>query len=140
MSRPFQLRAVDVGARSVPASVGEAIVSAATQAMVNSVQHAGDSSRVKRWVAIKGLRPGGIQVEVGDNGAGFDSETVPTERLGVRVSIVERVGNAGGFAKVVSSPHRGAIITVQWPASKATAKVVANPDAELLSGEKGVAP
>jgi signal transduction histidine kinase len=77
---------------------------------------------VKRWVAIKGLRPGGIQVEVGDNGAGFDADRVPTERLGVRVSIVERVGNAGGLAKVVSAPHRGASVTVVWPAPKSPAR------------------
>jgi hypothetical protein len=78
MSRPIQVRLSDVGPRSIPASAGEAIVSASTQAMVNSVQHAGDSTRVKRWVSIKGLRPGGIQVEVGDSGAGFDAGTVPT--------------------------------------------------------------
>jgi two-component sensor histidine kinase len=137
MSRPFQVRAVDVGPRSIPTSVGEAIVSAATQAMMNSVQHAGESTRVRRWVSIKGMRPGGIQVEVGDNGSGFDAESVPTERLGVRVSIVERVGNAGGHAKVVSAPHRGATITVQWPASKSTAKVVEHPDDEILSGGEG---
>jgi two-component sensor histidine kinase len=137
MSRPFQVRAVDVGPRSIPTSVGEAIVSAATQAMMNSVQHAGESTRVRRWVSIKGMRPGGIQVEVGDNGSGFDAQSVPTERLGVRVSIVERVGNAGGHAKVVSAPHRGATITVQWPASKSTAKVVEHPDDEILSGGEG---
>jgi signal transduction histidine kinase len=90
--------------------------------MVNSVQHAGDSTRIKRWVSIRGVRPGGILVEVGDNGGGFDAESVPTERLGVRVSIVERVGNAGGLAKVVSSPHRGTTITVLWPAGKSAAQ------------------
>jgi two-component sensor histidine kinase len=137
MSRPFQVRAVDVGPRSIPTGVGEAIVSAATQAMMNSVQHAGESPRVKRWVSIKGMRPGGIQVEVGDNGSGFDAEAVPTERLGVRVSIVERVGNAGGHAKVVSAPHRGATITVQWPASKSTAKVAEHPEDGILSGGDG---
>jgi hypothetical protein len=136
MSQPFQIRTVDVGTRSIPASVGEAIVSAATQAMVNSVQHAGDSTRVKRWVSIKAVRPGGIQVEVGDNGVGFDADTVPTERLGVRVSIVERVGNAGGLARVASSPHRGATITVLWPAPKSAAKPTVDPHSGLLSGEE----
>jgi signal transduction histidine kinase len=137
MSRPFQIRAVDVGPRSIPAGVGEAIVAAATQAMVNSVQHAGESSRVKRWVAIKGIRPGGIQVEVGDNGAGFDAAAVPTERLGLRVSIVERVGNAGGVATIHSQPHRGATITVQWPASKSTARPGVDGDSDLLSAKSG---
>jgi hypothetical protein len=136
MSRPIQVRLSDVGARSIPTGAGEAIVAASTQAMVNSVQHAGDSTRVKRWVAIKGLRPGGIQVEVGDNGAGFDTDAVPTERLGVRVSIVERVGNAGGVASVVSAPHRGATITVLWPAPKSASRPVEDLDAVLLSPER----
>jgi signal transduction histidine kinase len=118
MARPIQLRSTEVGPRSVPAAVGEAIVSAATQAMVNSIQHAGDSARIKRWVAIKAMRPGGIEVEVGDTGAGFDTQSVPTERLGVRVSIIERVGNAGGLARIVSSPGHGTTVTVQWPAAK----------------------
>jgi hypothetical protein len=139
LARPFQVRAVDVGPRSIPTSVGEAIVAAATQAMVNSVQHAGESTRVKRWVAIRGLRPGGIQVEIGDNGAGFDAESIPTERLGLRVSIVERVGNAGGLAKIASSPNRGAIISVQWPAPKSAVRPANDPDSGLLTHESGSA-
>jgi hypothetical protein len=124
MARPFQLRGTEVGQRSIPAAVGEAIVAAATQAMVNSVQHAGESPRIKRWVAIKALRPGGIEVEVGDTGAGFDTQSVPTERLGVRVSIIERVGNAGGVARIVSSPGRGAVVTVLWPAATQLAEAI----------------
>jgi hypothetical protein len=114
MARPFQIRSVDVGPRSVPAPVGEAIVSAATQAMVNSVQH-----------------------EVGDNGAGFDTETVPTERLGLRVSIVERVGNAGGAATVVSAPHRGTTVSIQWPSPKSDASSPVDTQLELLAAESG---
>ena len=63
-------------------------------------------------------------MEIGDNGAGFDADTVPTERLGVRVSIVERVGNAGGLARVVSAPHHGTTITVLWPAPKSANRPV----------------
>ena len=137
LSRPIQVRAVDVGPRSIPSGAGEAIVSAATQAMVNSVQHAGDSTRVKRWVSIRGMRPGGILVEVGDNGAGFDASTIPTERLGVRVSIVERVTSAGGTVKVDSAPHRGTTITVSWPAPKTEAKPLPGDDADLLATQTG---
>jgi signal transduction histidine kinase len=124
MARPFQLRGTEVGQRSIPAAVGEAIVAAATQAMVNSVQHAGESPRIKRWIAIKALRPGGIEVEVGDTGAGFDTQSVPTERLGVRVSIIERIGNAGGVARIVSSPGRGAVVTVSWPGATQLAETI----------------
>lgn len=118
MARPVKATTTDVGPRSMPVSAGEAIASAALQAMFNSVQHAGDSPRVRRWVTIKGIRPGGIEVEVGDSGAGFDAEAVPTERLGVRVSIIERVANAGGVARIVSSPGQGTVVTIRWPAPK----------------------
>jgi two-component sensor histidine kinase len=137
MSRPIQVRLSDVGPRSIPTAAGEAIVAAATQAMVNSVQHAGELSRVKRWVAIKGVRPGGMHVEVGDNGAGFDANAVPTERLGVRVSIVERVANAGGLARVVSAPHRGSTVTVLWPAPRSAGHSGDDLNAGLLSSESG---
>jgi hypothetical protein len=135
LSRPIQVRVSDVGPRSIPSGAGEAIVAAATQAMVNSVQHAGDSTRIKRWVAVKGVRPGGISVEIGDNGVGFEADRVPTERLGVRVSIIERVGNAGGLARVVSAPHRGTTVSVVWPSSKSSSHVVDDPDSGVRSSE-----
>ncbi|MEJ1229345.1 MAG: ATP-binding protein [Galbitalea sp.] len=122
MSRPFQIKSADVGPRSMPSSVGEAIAAAAMQAMFNSVQHAGDSPRIRRWLTIRGIRPGGLEVEVGDNGVGFDPSEVPTERLGVRVSIVERVANAGGIARVVAAPNRGVTVTVRWPDSQSDAQ------------------
>lgn len=121
MSKPFKVTQGEVGTRSMPVTVAEAIASAAQQAMINSVQHAGDSPRIKRWVTIKGVRPGGIEVEIGDTGAGFAADAVPTERLGVRVSIIERVSNAGGVARIVSSPGHGAVITLRWPAPKSAA-------------------
>jgi hypothetical protein len=41
---------------------------------------------------------------------------VPTERLGVRVSIIERVAGAGGSARIDSTRGSGTIVTVRWPA------------------------
>jgi hypothetical protein len=64
---------------------------------------------------MKGVRPGGIEVEISDTGRGFALETVPTERLGVRISIIERVTNSGGSVSIVSSPNHGAVVTVRWP-------------------------
>jgi signal transduction histidine kinase len=118
MSRPVKATSTDVGPRSMPVSGGEAIASAALQAMYNSVQHAGDSPRIKRTVTIRGIRPGGIEVEIRDNGAGFSADAVPAERLGVRVSIIERVANAGGVARVDSSPGKGTVVNLRWPAPR----------------------
>jgi signal transduction histidine kinase len=82
--------------------------------MVNSLQHAGGDG-VTRWLAIRGLAEGGIQVEVGDTGEGFILGAVPTERLGLRVSIIERVANAGGVVAVDSAPGEGTVVRIRWP-------------------------
>jgi signal transduction histidine kinase len=119
MSPPFQIRRIEVGSRSIPVSAGEAVYSAAVQAMVNSIQHGGDSPNIERWVSMRSARPGGIEVEVGDSGRGFVVDSVPTERLGVRVSIIERVTNAGGSVVIESAPDEGARVRVRWPIASA---------------------
>ena len=105
-------RVVGVGTRSMPTGAAEAMSSAAVQAMVNSLQHAGEASR---WVSVRGIPGGGLEVVVGDTGRGFHLGEVPDERLGVRVSIIERVANAGGRATIQSSPGEGTIVSLRWP-------------------------
>ncbi len=129
-SGAFEFRARSVGTRSMPSQAAEAVYSAAAQAMVNSVRHAGDGDEVTRWVAVRGVASGGIEVIVGDTGQGFAFSDIPEERIGVRVSIVERLANAGGRAIIQSAPGEGTIITVRWPAP-----AQADPDATI--GELG---
>jgi signal transduction histidine kinase len=114
LSAPFELRNHDVESGSIPVQSAEAVYSAAVQAMVNSLQHSGGAD-VQRWLAISGLPDDGIQVDVGDTGAGFSIEEIPVERLGLRVSIIERVANAGGQVEVDSAPGEGTIISIRWP-------------------------
>jgi signal transduction histidine kinase len=109
-----ELRADDADDRVLPTTAAEAIVSAAVQALVNSSQHAGPGT-VRRWVALERTGDAGVLVEVGDDGAGFDPGAVPEERLGVRVSIIERVANAGGRACIDSRPGAGTVVRVMWP-------------------------
>ncbi|MCU1425346.1 MAG: hypothetical protein JWM51_1637 [Microbacteriaceae bacterium] len=117
MSAPFALRTRDVSGQSMPLQAAEAVYSAAVQAMVNSIQHAGHDSRVSRWLTIRRLAPMGIEVEVGDTGAGFSFVDLPTERIGLRVSIVERVTNAGGAVEIDSAVDEGTVIAIRWPAA-----------------------
>ena len=117
LSSPFELRIRSVGTRSLPVHSAEAIYSASVQAMVNSLQHAGEEG-VSRWVAVRGVSPGGIEVVIGDTGAGFDMSE-RSERLGVRVSILERISNAGGRASVQSAPGEGTIVSIRWPHASA---------------------
>ena len=116
LSAPFKGRILGVGVGSIPVQVAEALYSAAVQAMVNSLQHAGTGESVTRWLTIKGEGADGLDIEIGDTGAGFDVDDVPVERLGLRVSIIERVANAGGWVHIASRPGEGTVIDIQWPA------------------------
>jgi len=108
----FEVRGYQGPASGIPTDKAEVLAAAAVQAMVNSRQHAGEADR--RWLHIDPVR-GGVRVVVGDDGPGFDPDAVPAARLGVRVSILERVRLAGGEAGIDSAPGRGTVVTVCWP-------------------------
>ncbi|MEO7349576.1 MAG: histidine kinase [Terrimesophilobacter sp.] len=115
LASSFTIRVMGVGAGALPSHVAEALFSAAVQAMVNSDHHAGDGDDVKRWLRITGAGADGLEIEVGDTGAGFILDEVPAERLGLRVSIMERVLNAGGIVHIVSGLGEGSVINIRWP-------------------------
>ena len=96
----------------VPAAAAEALVSAAVQAMVNSVNHAGGPD-VRRSVEVR-MVDGGLTIVVADDGRGFAMADIAAERLGVRVSILERARAAGGVARIRSAPGQGARIELPW--------------------------
>lgn len=110
--------------RSVPEYAAEAIYSATVQAMMNSMQHAG-GPEVRRELRLVGGTggtggtgaTGAVTVEVVDTGTGFDHCAVPPERLGLRVSIVDRVTQVGGVVTVHSRPGMGTTIRMDWPAT-----------------------
>jgi signal transduction histidine kinase len=85
------------------------------QAMVNSLQHAGTGDGVNRWLVVEEAAGGGIRIGIGDDGAGFALDAIPIERLGLRVSIIERVSNAGGSVEVDAGADRGTVIWITWP-------------------------
>lgn len=113
LSEPFTVETDRAGESPVPVAVAEAVYSAAVQAMVNSLQHAGPGT--ERWASVR-YEGGSVVVEVGDRGVGFDPQIVPQERLGVRVSILERVSSVGGVARVDTAPGEGTLVTLRWPA------------------------
>jgi hypothetical protein len=103
-------------ALTVPAPVADAVASAAIQAAVNSVQHAGDTD-VTRRITVRVVGTDSIEVEVLDDGVGFDLDAVPEERLGVRRSILERVAMVGGAVDLDSAPGAGTRVVLGWSAS-----------------------
>jgi signal transduction histidine kinase len=101
---------------SLPSYAGDAIAAASAQAIVNSIQHAGGTGEpVRRTVRMNTNLLGGCTVEILDTGVGFDPAAVPTERLGLRISIQERVTSAGGSVQVCSAPGQGTSILIEWP-------------------------
>jgi signal transduction histidine kinase len=77
----------------------------------DAAPHAGD---VTRAVHLH-LDDGGIAIVVVDDGVGFVPEAVPTERLGVSVSIVGRMlGVPGGYAAIESDLGRGTTVRIGW--------------------------
>lgn len=116
-STPFTVRVVNAGGVELPVEAVEALYTASVQAMVNSLQHADEPGRsTRREVRVRGVRAGGCVIEISDNGSGFDPAHVPDERLGLRVSIEERMANAGGMAEIVSRVGHGTTVTLAWPA------------------------
>ena len=95
----------------VPSSVADALVAAALQALTNSRQHAGPAP-VHRTVSGS-FANNRVTVAISDNGKGFDT-SIPTNRLGIRHSIVERLTTVGGTAVVESTPGEGTTITLTW--------------------------
>lgn len=98
---------------SVPGSVVEAFFSAVMQALTNSIQHGGGGP-IARNVHIV-WDQAVLTVDVTDDGVGFDTATMTPNRLGVRVSIIERVRNVGGEAEISSTPGLGTTVRLSWP-------------------------
>jgi len=99
----------------VPAEVVTAISDALAEALRNSVRHAGlDGNDVPRGVDID-AHERGIRVMMRDEGKGFNTRAVASRRLGIRLSILERMGMvAGGSADVESRPGEGTMVLLSW--------------------------
>ncbi|WP_420113964.1 sensor histidine kinase [Pseudactinotalea sp.] len=95
----------------VPATVAEAILGAASEALRNADRHAGGPTRVR----LAHTDRGGVLVEVHDLGPGFDSQRIDPARLGVAGSILGRMrALPGGAAEVDSAPGQGTRVVIRW--------------------------
>lgn len=74
---------------------GSALSRALREALLNAVRHG--APPVSAYVEIG---PTGVEAFVRDRGDGFDLESVPDDRLGVRQSVLGRMERHGGSARV----------------------------------------
>jgi phage shock protein PspC (stress-responsive transcriptional regulator)/anti-sigma regulatory factor (Ser/Thr protein kinase) len=91
---------------------GAALVAAAREALTNSAKFAGDAASIAVYAEID---PERSQVFVRDRGAGFDPDTVPDDRRGVRDSIIGRMRRHGGEATIRSGPGGGTEVELTMP-------------------------
>jgi signal transduction histidine kinase len=82
----------------------EALVAASREALTNSAKFASDGGPVRLYAEIE---KGGARVFIDDRGPGFDLDSIPEDRRGVRESIIRRMARYGGRAEVRSEPGDG---------------------------------
>jgi signal transduction histidine kinase/phage shock protein PspC (stress-responsive transcriptional regulator) len=87
------------------------VVAAAREAATNAAKHAGTPA-VDIYAEVS---PGAVEVFVRDRGRGFEPETVPTDRQGVRNSILDRMSRHGGTAEIRSTPETGTEVRLKLP-------------------------
>jgi hypothetical protein len=113
---PYESEITDGPPQYVPIDACDALTEALTEAMRNSIRHASwpDGRQVTRLAKAVRL-PDGVKVTMVDDGVGFNPRRVGLDRLGVRLSILERVNSQeGGEATIRSSRGSGATVSLIW--------------------------
>ena len=87
------------------------LLAAVQECVKNVVRHAQTDS-VELLLACG---PSSFTVVVSDSGVGFQMARVPGDRLGIRQSIICRVEEAGGSARVFSTPGQGTSVVLEVP-------------------------
>ena len=92
------------------------LVLAAREAMVNAAKHSG-AEKVDVFAECGDTR---VEVFVRDRGRGFDEQSVPDDRLGVRNSIIDRMQRHGGTAQIRTAAGDGTEVrlSMEIPVSK----------------------
>lgn len=104
---------------AVPGHVARALVDAALEAARNSRRHGGGAGSAPDITVVVAPTPGGsgLQVTVSDDGVGFDPSLVPPQRMGLAVSVRERMQRVGGSADVVTATGSGTRVRLAWEPS-----------------------
>ncbi|WP_051737642.1 sensor histidine kinase [Pseudonocardia halophobica] len=106
---PVDLRAD--GDLWLPQAAAGAVGGALAEALENVARHARTgTAQVGAVVDV-----GRVRVTVRDAGRGFDPARVPAGRVGLALSVTERMAGAGGRAVVRSAPGEGTEVRLEWP-------------------------
>jgi signal transduction histidine kinase/phage shock protein PspC (stress-responsive transcriptional regulator) len=90
---------------------------AAREAMVNAAKYGGDGGAVQAFAEVDGKT---VFVSVRDRGPGFDLDSIPADRMGVRESIIGRMQRHGGTARLHAVPDGGTEVELTMERAEAT--------------------
>ena len=120
---------------NLPQETAQALIDAAAEALRNSLTHAAGPDRgpIMRTAALRSDADG-VTITVSDDGRGFDPERAPISRHGVSGSIIARMRDAQGQARIDSSPGAGTTVTLSWNPRTTTAESPTGPCARTDPG------
>ncbi|HKF89624.1 MAG TPA: ATP-binding protein [Propionibacteriaceae bacterium] len=98
----------------LPAAAAEALLASTREALRNAVRHARARHVAVNWRAIREGPLLRLSSRVEDDGAGFEIGSVPADRLGLRLSMAERMRDAGGTCSVSSERGVGTTVELAW--------------------------
>ena len=95
----------------IPEVVAAALTGATLQAVSNSITHAGASAQ--RIVMLRAAKSR-VKIVIKDDGRGFRPSRVIKSRLGLKLSVIDRVEAVGGRVFIDAKPGVGATIVIEW--------------------------
>ncbi|WP_189265720.1 ATP-binding protein [Streptomyces fuscichromogenes] len=90
---------------------------AAREAMVNAAKYGGEGGAVQVYAEVEGRT---VFVSVRDRGPGFDLDSIPADRMGVRESVIGRMERHGGTARLRSVPGGGTEVELEMERAEKT--------------------
>ena len=113
---------------NLPQETAQALIDAAAEALRNSLTHAAGPDRgpIARTAALRSDADG-VTITVSDDGRGFDPEHATISRYGISGSIIARMHDVAGEARIDSSPGAGTTVTLSWSARATTTTTSASP-------------
>lgn len=94
---------------------------AAREAMVNAAKYGGVGGAVQVYAEVEGDVDGEeVFVSVRDRGPGFDLDSIPPDRMGVRESIIGRMERNGGTARLRAVPDGGTEVELTMKRAEGT--------------------
>jgi signal transduction histidine kinase len=100
----------------VPPDVARALTDAALEAARNARRHGGGAGGAPDIGVVVGPTTDGtgVEVTVSDDGVGFDPSLVQPQRMGLAVSVRDRMSRVGGRADIVTATGSGTTVRLVW--------------------------